>query len=332
MNIIITILFVLLFASVLSLLGRKIKIPTVVVLILCGLLIDIPLIKNSLIEPNTQFIFGLGDIALICLMFLAGMESSWSKLIKEKKDSIFIAVFAAGVPLLLGFSVFLILGFPVMTSFIIGICMSITAEATTADVLLDMKRIKTRVGAAIMGAGISDDILGLFLFTVIAYVFNGFQIQDNLLIVAAIVAFFAGVLVQKHIGREHQAVNGLEKILIWAIVPFFFVSVGLYFDIGSLTLNPLMISIIIIIAITGKLIGTLLTKPFTNFKWRQLYLIGWAMNSRGAVEIALALIAFRSNLISIELYSSLVIMALVTTFIFPFVITKMIKKNPKIMN
>jgi len=332
MNIIITILFVLLFSSILSFLGKKIKIPMVVILISCGLIIDIPLIKDFFIEPNTQFLFGLGDIALICLMFLAGMESSWNRLCKERKDSIFIAIFAATVPLLLGFSAFIMLGFPVMTSFIIGICMSITAEATKVRVLLDLGKLRTRVGSAMVGAGIIDDILGLFLFILITLLFNAFQFLNNLLIGGVIVAFFTGVLVQMHIGREHRIIKDSENILIWAIVPFFFVSVGLHLDIGSMILNPSMISIIIIIAIIGKLAGSLLTKPFTNFKWKQLYLIGWAMNSRGAIEIALALIAFRSNIISIELYSSLVIMALVTTLMFPFIITKIIKRNPEIMN
>jgi Kef-type K+ transport system membrane component KefB len=90
--------------------------------------------------------------------------------------------------------------------------------------------------------------------------------------------------------------------------------------------------IIIGIAMAGKLAGTFLTKPFTKLNWKQLHLIGWGMNSRGAIELALALIAFRSALIPVELYSSLVIMALTTTLIFPFVITRMIKKEPGLMN
>jgi len=64
----------------------------------------------------------------------------------------------------------------------------------------------------------------------------------------------------------------------------------------------------------------------------QIWLIGWAMNSRGAVELALALTAFKMNLISTELYSSIVLMTFVTTFIFPFVIGRAVRKNPKIMN
>ena len=101
---------------------------------------------------------------------------------------------------------------------------------------------------------------------------------------------------------------------------------------NSLVVNPVLLMSIIVIAIAGKMAGTFLTKPFTKFRWKQLYLIGWAMNSRGAVEMALALIAFRTKIIPLELYSSLVLMALVTTLIFPFMIMKMIRKDPKIMD
>ena len=49
------------------------------------------------------------------------------------------------------------------------------------------------------------------------------------------------------------------------------------------------------------------------------------------MELALALIAFNSDLIGVELYSSLVIMALVTTLSFPFVLYRMIDKDESIM-
>ena len=210
--------------------------------------------------------------------------------------------------------------------------MSITAEATKARVLLELKKLKTKVGSAMMGAGIIDDILGLFLFILVTYLFNEVYIKEDMLVVGAIVSFFVGILVQQKIGRKNRVIRVIEKGLLFLVVPFFFISMGIHFDLNSLIVNPILLMIIIAIALSGKLAGTFLTKHFTKFRWRQLHLIGWAMNSRGAVELALALIAFRMGLIPVELYSSLVIMALVTTLIFPFIITKMIKKESNLMN
>jgi hypothetical protein len=56
------------------------------------------------------------------------------------------------------------------------------------------------------------------------------------------------------------------------------------------------------------------------------------MNSRGALELALALVAFRTGLIHVKLYSALIVMALVTTLVFPFVVTGMIRRDPSIMD
>lgn len=332
MDLIITIILVLLISYLLTLLASKINVPKEVALIVSGLVIGFPAIKNTILDPNTQFIFGLGDIALVCLMFLAGLESSWKEMYEERRDSVLIAVFAALVPFLLGFFVFLILGFSLIVSFIIGICMSITAEATKAEVLLELKKLKTKMGSAIMGAGILDDILGLSLFVLVIFLLKRIYPKENILIVVAIVAFFIGILVQKSLGRKHSSLNFFERFLILAIIPFFFVSMGLHFNLNSLMINPFLLIVIITTAMAGKMIGVILTKPFTKFRWKQLYLIGWAMNSRGAVELALALIAFRCRLIPVELYSGLVVMALVTTLMFPFIITRMIKKEPRLMN
>ena len=121
MNLTITIIFVLIFAYLITKLGDKIKILKVVSLILYGLILNIPFLKSIFIEPNTQFIFNFGDIALICLMFLAGLESSWRIMYAEKKDALFIAVFAALIPFLLVFVVFRIFGFSFFISALIGI-------------------------------------------------------------------------------------------------------------------------------------------------------------------------------------------------------------------
>ncbi|MBW2984004.1 cation:proton antiporter [Candidatus Woesearchaeota archaeon] len=332
MNLIGTIIIILLAAYLFTSLGRKIRIPIVVSLIFCGLVLDMPAVKGLVIEPNTGFIFGLGDIALLCLMFLAGLESSWRGIYKERKDAILIAFFAALVPFLAGFVAFMMMGFSLHISFIVGVCMSITAEATKARVLMELKKLRTKVGAAMMGAGIIDDILGFSLFILITYIFKEAYIREDMLIAGALISFLIGILVQKNVGREHTAVKSAEKVLLRVMVPFFFISIAIHFDMNSLVVNPVLLMSIIVIAIAGKMAGTFLTKPFTKFRWKQLYLIGWAMNSRGAVEMALALIAFRTKIIPLELYSSLVLMALVTTLIFPFMIMKMIRKDPKIMD
>lgn len=312
--------------------AKKLNISVVIGLITSGIILGSPEIKRILIGSNTEFILGLGNFGFLTLMFLAGMEISWCMLYKERKEALFLAIFAATIPLFLGFSAFFTLGFPLKTCLIVGISMSITAEATKARVLLELDKLDTEVGSLMMGAGIIDDILGLFLFAIVSYFFTGKAATQELYqTILAICVFFLGILVHKFIGRHKKFVSQAERFLLLFLIPFFFISMGIHFSFQSILLNPKFLLIILTIAITGKILGSMASEPFVQLGWKQLYLVGWGMNSRGAVELALALLAYQAGFIERDIYSSLVIMALMTTLVFPFIIRKMIKKTPDIM-
>ncbi|MBN2087034.1 cation:proton antiporter [Candidatus Peregrinibacteria bacterium] len=331
MNILIFLIGFLLISYMITEVGKLLKIPQVVTLIISGIFLGMPYIRSLMTQSDINVVMNIGDFGLLCLMFLAGIETKSSLLKKEFREATWVSLFAAFIPFILGFVIFYLLGYTIYISLIVGICLSITAEATQARVLMDVNKLKSKIGTLIMEAGIIDDILGLGIFILITFISKNIYLKEDLLLGATIFAFFVGVMMQKN-GNHNEIIRKVEKIMYVAIVPFFFVSMGLHFDISSLHPNKNILLIILIIAFTGKILGPLLIKPFNKLSWKQLYLIGWAMNSRGAIELALALIAFRTKLIPLEIYSSLVVMALITTLTFPFVITRMIKKNPKIMN
>ncbi len=152
-------------------------------------------------------------------------------------------------------------------------------------------------------------------------------------------AFFAGIILQKMLSSHSLKVHIIEyikAITISLIIPFFFVHMGLNFKFSSVFLNKsdlIFFILILLVAIFGKIIGTLFVKPFTNkLTLRQLFLIGWGMNSRGAVELVIAEIARRSNLISLTTYSVIILVTLITTMLFPIVFRYYIKKYPKILD
>jgi Kef-type K+ transport system membrane component KefB len=332
MTLIFTVFICIVVSFLFTFLAKKLNLSVVIGLILSGILLGSPGIKNAIIGPNEDFVVVLGNLAFFILMFLAGMEISWCLLYKERKEATAVALFAAIIPLLLGFLVFLQLGFSLVTCLTIGISMSITAEATKARVLLELGKLDTQVGSLMMGAGIIDDIMGLTLFAIISYVFTGkTATQEFIQILVAIGTFFLGILVHKIIGREKPIVLKIEKFLLTFLIPFFFISMGIHFSFESLFLKPWLLVVVIFLAIFGKIAGSMLAKFFTQLSWKQLYLVGWGMNSRGAVELALALLALQTDLIEKDVYSSLVLMAFVTTLIFPVFLRGMLAKNPDIM-
>ncbi len=333
MDLIFTIALCIMVSFIVSKLAQKLRISSMVALVITGIIIGIPEVREIVLEPNISSMSILGDAGLLILMFLAGLEVSWSMMYKERKDAIFVASFGAITSFLIGFAAFMLMGFSLVVSLIVGICMSITAEATRAEVLIELKKLKTKLGSMMMGAGIIDDFMGIFLFlTVIYFLTKGFEVDELLILFSSISAFFIGIFVHKFIGRERHIIPHLEKFLMIFFIPFFFIAMGMHFSLEFIFVNPLLIIIIIIIAIAGKILGAIMTKPFTELKLKQLYLVGWGMNSRGAVGLAIVLIAFKFGLIDTNIYSSLVLMALATTLLFPFFLKRMIKKEPHLMD
>lgn len=149
-------------------------------------------------------------------------------------------------------------------------------------------------------------------------------------------AIISGFLLQISMRRlrkkdEEEIVNTTRLITLAFVVPFFFVNIGLNFNYDYLLGNVLLLGATVAIAFLGKIIGTLVVKPFSKLSTKQLYIIGWGMNSRGAVELVIALLALKHGLIAQEIYSALVAMAIITTLVFPFVLQRQIKNNPKAM-
>ena len=149
-------------------------------------------------------------------------------------------------------------------------------------------------------------------------------------------AIASGFLLQLSMKRlrktdEEEMVRATKLITLAFVVPFFFVNIGLNFDYDYLFGNLLLMVLTVATAFLGKIFGTIIVKPLSRLSIKQLYLIGWGMNSRGAVELVIALLALRHGLIPQEIFSALVAMAIITTLVFPFVLQREIRKDPKAM-
>jgi len=159
------------------------------------------------------------------------------------------------------------------------------------------------------------------------------EILDIGYLIGAIIAGFLLQVSMKRMGKksEKEMVRATRLITLAFVVPFFFANIGLNFDMSLLFANLTLMIATVVIAISGAIVGVLLTKPFSSLNLKQLYIVGWAMSSKGSVELVIALLARKYGLVSPEIFSALVAMAIITTLAFPFVLTREIKKNPSIM-
>jgi Kef-type K+ transport system membrane component KefB len=190
-------------------------------------------------------------------------------------------------------------------------------------------RIVSKVLQRVERTGSDVELFSLVIIFVLAVASLSEALEMGYLL-GAIVAGFLLQISMKRLQKkdEEEIINATKLITLAFVVPFFFVNIGLNFNYDYLAGNLLLLLVTIGIAFLGKIIGTVIVKPFSKLNLKQLYLIGWGMNSRGAVELVIALLALNHGLITQEVFSALVAMAIVTTLVFPFVLQHEIKKDP----
>ncbi|RKF42495.1 transporter [Sphingobacterium siyangense] len=129
-------------------------------------------------------------------------------------------------------------------------------------------------------------------------------------------AFMAGAIMPEGSRFRTAFIEKIEDVSTLLLLPLFFVYTGLRTQIGLLNDPQLwMITIgIILVAVIGKFAGSTLAARFVGQSWKDSLSIGALMNTRGLMELIVLNIGYDLGVLSAELFSMMVVMALVTTF------------------
>jgi Kef-type K+ transport system membrane component KefB len=107
-----------------------------------------------------------------------------------------------------------------------------------------------------------------------------------------------------------------ESFVSLILLPLFFAYAGLRTDVGLLGEPELWLTAILLfgLAVVGKLVATALAARISGFGWRDAGILGTLMNTRGLTELIILTLGLELCVISEALFTALVLMALVTTF------------------
>ncbi|WP_137988583.1 cation:proton antiporter [Streptomyces vilmorinianum] len=128
-------------------------------------------------------------------------------------------------------------------------------------------------------------------------------------------AFAFGLVMPRAAGPElhRQVAVPLEKASS-LLLPVFFVITGLSVDIGGLGRDGLFALLVVLVAaVAGKFAGAAIPARLSGMSWRDAGAFGTLMNTRGLTEIVILGIGRQMGLIGPELFTGMVVMALVTT-------------------
>ena len=85
-------------------------------------------------------------------------------------------------------------------------------------------------------------------------------------------------------------------------------------------------------ALFGKILAAVISKPFVKFNLKQLVFIGFGIMPQGLIDMALIFILLKNGIISSEIYTPFIIMVIISSLVFPIFTKFYIKKYPDIMN
>jgi Kef-type K+ transport system membrane component KefB len=129
-------------------------------------------------------------------------------------------------------------------------------------------------------------------------------------------AFLMGAIMPKSPEFIRYVLHKFETVTVLVLLPLFFAYSGLRTNIG-IGHNGMwwvFASIVIVVAIAGKLGGSMIAARFAGIPWRDAASLGILMNTRGLMELVILNIGLDIGVISPAVFSMMVLMALVTTF------------------
>lgn len=142
-------------------------------------------------------------------------------------------------------------------------------------------------------------------------------------------AFILGAIVPRYESLEQDLTAQLQDLLKALFLPAFFAFTGMRTQLNLLnsTEDWIMCGMIIVVACLGKFGGTLMAARWSGLTWRDSSALGILMNTRGLVELIVLNIGFDLGIISPRLFTMLVVMALVTTFMTSPLLSYVLGKN-----
>jgi Kef-type K+ transport system membrane component KefB len=129
-------------------------------------------------------------------------------------------------------------------------------------------------------------------------------------------AFMAGAIMPDINKFRNIFIEKVEDVALILLLPLFFVFTGLRTQIGLIN-DPYLWKItgfIILVAVVGKFVGSALAAKFVGQNWKDSLTIGALMNTRGLMELVVLNIGYDLGVLTSEIFTMMVIMALVTTF------------------
>jgi Kef-type K+ transport system membrane component KefB len=230
-------------AAVLVMLGRLIRMPAIVVYLLCGVLIG-PVL--GLVEMSEALEL-ISETGIALLLFLVGLELSFHKIRDVGKVAIVVGI---GQVVFTGASAYLLcwlLGFSFMEGLFLAIALTFSSTVVVVKLLNEKSESASTFGRISVGVLLVQDLVVILILTILAGIGGDEQMEamaitwqlTKAFIGMAILLAFA-LLASRHLLPRpfHWAARAPDMLLVWALTWCFVLVLaahwlGLSLEIGA---------------------------------------------------------------------------------------------------
>jgi Kef-type K+ transport system membrane component KefB len=183
-----------------------------------------------------------------------------------------------------------------------------------AAMIFGVRRLLRRFQTAFVKHGrLTDDLMGALLLLLLLSAAATEWLGVHLLFGA----FLFGAILPRDHAFVHAVSEKLEAVTVVLLLPVFFAFIGLRTSIGLMRSREMWIyaTLIIVVAVVGKLVGSAGAARVAGVPWRDALAVGVLMNTRGLMQLVILNLGLELGVINEALFSLMVVMALVTTFL-----------------
>lgn len=167
-------------------------------------------------------------------------------------------------------------------------------------------------------------------FAVAVGIAMGFAVIAQVMGLPSFIGAFIAGLILRETGKGLKVWVRVEDILsgvtLGFLAPIFFVLIGFSVKFDAVSNALPMLLAITSVAIVGKIVGSFIPARLLGHGENESMAIGSMMMGKGAMELVFARLAFEEGLIDGQLFSLLVLMAFVSTFLAPILFRRFFNK------
>jgi Kef-type K+ transport system membrane component KefB len=151
-------------AKLAGLLSQRFGMPAVFGELLLGLVLG-PSVLNLITPSETLHL--IGQIGVIALMFMAGLETELDEMLHVGKAAFLTALGGVLLPLGGGYLLGIGFGLEPLHALFVGAVLTATSVSISADVLRELGRLRSKLGMTILGGAVIDDVLGVIVLSIV---------------------------------------------------------------------------------------------------------------------------------------------------------------------